>query len=96
MQWYRGFREAVQGREDAGWDELFGWYWSGGGYHEWTRSLVEAAFYERPEDRIGRAAAPCTLWKGAEKQRNEAGNICGLCICAFSAVWTEAFRTSPL
>ena len=53
----QGLQEAVQGREDAGWDELFGWYWSSGEYHEWTRSLVEAAFYERPEDRIGRAAA---------------------------------------
>ncbi|UWP60309.1 helicase-exonuclease AddAB subunit AddB [Ruminococcus gauvreauii] len=87
----QGLQEAVQGREDAGWDELFGWYWSSGEYHEWTRSLVEAAFYERPEDRIGRAAA---LALYGRELKNSATRLETFAACAYAHFLQYGLRLS--
>ncbi|MCH1984308.1 helicase-exonuclease AddAB subunit AddB [Ruminococcus sp. OA3] len=77
----QGLQAAAQGQEDVGWYELFGWYWSREEYREWTRRLVEAAFYEKPEDRIGRAAA---LSLYGRELKNSATRLETFAACAYA------------
>ncbi len=53
----RGLASLAEGREDAGWRELFHWYSCQPGYRKMARQWVEAAFYQAPQERIGKSAA---------------------------------------
>lgn len=82
--------EAYQ--DNAVFQELYSWYLQSPEYRILVKNLQRHLFRTTVrQDRKNSGKDP--LWRNFPVQCYPAGAFCGLCICTFSAVWPEGYRT---
>ncbi|MDD3218214.1 MAG: helicase-exonuclease AddAB subunit AddB [Lachnospiraceae bacterium] len=76
-----GLRLAVRGKVDNQWKELYSWYCAQPDYANRIGQVVEAAYYENPHDKIGKAAARALY---GSQLHNSATRLEEYASCAFA------------